>query len=90
MSLGNRGSFAGSPPSIHVCDRPGGTGQGQRCGLSQRSDILALCREAELALGIAKRCKGDVFWQCQALDKLSQQSKMITEKIMMTETMQLF
>jgi len=40
----------------------------QGCGLSEHSDILALCREPEVALGIVKQCKGDVYWQCRCLD----------------------
>lgn len=45
--------------------------QSPGCGLSERSDILQLCRGTAVALGVGKQCKGDAAWHCQGLDWLS-------------------
>lgn len=73
--VGGSGGPQLSSPALHVLSplstsetRLGGWHRAQGCGLSQHSGIVALCREAKVALSAVKWCKGGVSWQGRGLD----------------------
>lgn len=79
VSGGQEGAQALHYPALLCCFSPRcpplGWCKALGCVLSECRDMVALCREAGVALGRVKQCKGDVSWQRQGLDELSRKPR---------------